>query len=306
MKTYKKICDASVRVLETLKVLYSNNSSIQDIIGYFEKSDPNNRIYTNEVILKYINTLKVSGLRFVKTKDKYSLLNTPNQLNFNENELKAMYLIEKFAELLPEERIKLEISNFISELERRFSDNTKVLSHNITKPDFSNLEFDYSQYAQRIKEYEKYCIDGQRLKITYKNQNNTEISVMVEPSEIKYIGNEVYLSVYNPFSAQIHDINFNCISKIEQLPLKSNPTSMLSSVTFKLKDRLAKAYKFHESEELVEKEADGSIIILNRKEDRVLLLKRLMRYGENCEVISPKALREEMRQMIKSTLRNYC
>lgn len=306
MKTFKKICDASVRVLETLKVLYISSSSIQDIICYFEKFDPNNRVYTNEVILKYINTLKVSGLRFVKTKDKYSLLNTPNQLSFDESELKAMYLIEKFAELLPEEGIKVEISNFIHELERRFSDNTKLISHNITKPDFLNLEFDYSKYSQRIKEYEKYCIDGQRLKIAYKNQNKAETSAMVEPNEIKYIGNEVYLSVYNPFSAQIQDINFDSILKIEQLPLKSNPKSMFSSVTFQLKDRLAKGYKFHDGEELVEKKTDESIIVLNRKEDRVLLLKRLMRYGENCEVISPKTLREEMKQMIQSTLRNYC
>lgn len=306
MKTYKKICDASVRVLETLKVLYNKSSSIQDIISYFEKVDPNNRIYTNEVILKYINTLKVSGLRFLKIKDKYSLLNTPYQLEFNEDELNAIYLIEKLSEVLPEERVKKEINSFINELEKRFSDNTKMLSHNIAKPDFLNLEFDYSKYSQQIKEYEKYCIDGQRLKITYKNQNKVETSIMVEPIEIKYIESEVYFSVYNPLSAQIQDISFNFISKVEQLPLRSNPSSMLSSVTFKLKDRLAKGYKLHEGEELIEKKVDGNIIILNRTEDRVLLLKRLMRYGENCEVISPKTLREEMKQMIKSTLRNYC
>lgn len=306
MKTFKKIGDASVRVLETLKFLYKNSASIQDIICYFEKLDPNNRIYTNEVILKYINTLKVFGLRFVKEKDKYTLLNTPNQLNFNENELKAIYLIEKFSELLPEERVKAEIGAFLQELEKKFNDNTKLLSHNVSKPDFPSFEFDYGKYAQQIKEYEKYCIDGQRLKITYKNQNRNEVSAMVEPNEIKYIGNDVYFSIYNPISAQIQDISFNSISKVEQLPLKSNPTHMTSSVTFQLKDRLAKGYKFHDGEELIQKKADGSIIVLNRKEDRVLLLKRLMRYGENCEVISPQILREEMKQLIKSTLSNYC
>ena len=51
--------------------------------------------------------------------------------------------------------------------------------------------------------------------------------------------------------------------------------------------------------------SDGSTIIINRKEDRVLLLKRLMRYGGNCEVISPKSFKEEMKQLIELTLSNY-
>lgn len=305
MLKYKKTSDTSIRVLETLKFLYKNSASIQDIIFYFEKLDPYNRIYTNEVILKYINTLKVFGFRFLKEKDKYVILNVPNQLDFDKNDLKAIYLIEKFSELLPEERIKTEINKFMQELEKRLSDNTRLLSHRITKPDYINLEFDYSKYAEQIKEYEKYCIEGQRLKITFKNQNHTDTTAMVEPNDIKYRGNEVYLCVYNPASAQIQDINFNSILQIEQLPLKSNSQGMLSSVTFQLKDRLAKVYKLHEGEKLLQIKSDSSIVILNQKEDRVMLLKRLMRYGENCEVISPKNLREEMKQMIHSTLKNY-
>ena len=307
MKTSKKFAYTSIRVLETLKILSKGSASIQDIIHYFEKSDPDNRIYTNEVILKYINTLKVFGFRFIKSKDKYTLLNTPNQFEFNEKDLKAIYLIEKITELFPEEGLKTEINKFLQELEKRFSDNTRLLTHNMTKPDFVNLEFDYSKYSNQIKEYEKYCLEGQRLKITYKRQarNQTEISIMVEPKEIKYKDSEIYLSVHNAISAQIQDINFNSITKVEQLPLKSNPTSMLSSITFQLKDRLAKGYKLHEGEKLLQIKLDGSIIILNQKEDRLLLLKRLMRYGENCEVISPKSIREEMSEMVKLTLNNY-
>lgn len=306
MKTSKKTSDTSIRVLETLKVLSKNSASIQDIINYFEKLDPNNRVYTHEVILKYINTLKVFGFRFIKEKDKYTLLNTLDKFDFDENDLKAVCLIEKFSEMLPEERIKAEINKFLQELEKRFSDNTRLLSHNMTKPDFINLEFDYSKYSKQIVEYENYCFDRQKIKITYKNPTKAEASIMVEPNEIKYRGNEVYLSVYNPLSAQIQDINLNSILKVEQLPLKSNPTSMLSSVTFQLKDRLAEGYKLHDGEKLFQTKSDGSVVILNQKEDRTLLLKRLMRYGENCEVISPKALREEMKQMIKATLSNYC
>lgn len=305
MKTSKKTGDACIRVLETLKFLHKNNASVQDIINLFEKIDPNNRIYTNEVILKYINTLKVFGFRFIKQKDKYVLLNSPNQLEFKKDDLKALYLLENSANQLPEERLKEEINNFLQELEKRFNDNTRLLFHSATKPDFVNFKFDYGKYMMQIKEYEKYCADGQKIKVIYKDKTETQTSTMVEPNEIKYIENEVFLSVYNPISAQIQDINFNSIIKVEQLPLKSNPKNMLASVTFKLKDNLAKVYKLREGEKLLEINPDSSVVILNQQEDQNLLLKRLMRYGENCEVISPKSLRAEIQQLIKATLKNY-
>lgn len=305
MQKYKKISDTSIRVLETLKLLFDHGVSIQDIIHHFQKIDPNKRIYTNEVILKYINTLKVFGFKFGKEKDKYILLNTPEQFYFNEKDLKAICLIETAVATFQENDITAEINNFLNSLEKRFSDNTKLLARNINKSEFSSLEFNFKNYSLQIKKYEKYISDGQRLKIIYKNQNKKEISIMVEPNEIKYKDNEVYFSVYNPVSAQILDLNFNSIIKVEQLPLKSNQMNMFSSVTFELKDRLAKAYKLHDGEKLLLVKADGDIVVLNQKEDRMLLLKRLMRYGQNCEVLSPKNLGEEMTQLIKSTLANY-
>lgn len=305
MNKNKKTCDTSIRVLETLKLLSNNAASVQDIIRHFEKTDPNNRIYTNEVILKYFNTLKVFGFRFAKEKDKYLLLNTISQFNFNEKDLKALCLMEKFAETLPEEKIKTELNQYLQDLEKRFDDNTRLLAHSINRPEFGQFGNDYSKYSEQIKTYEKYCLEEQRLKITYKNQNNQKISMMVDPHEIKYEENEVFFSVYNPSTAEISDININAIVDIDQLPLKANPTNIYSSVTFKLKDRLAKAYKLHDGEELLKLESDGSTIILNKKEDRALLLKRLMRYGEYCEVITPKNLRDEIKQIIKATLDNY-
>lgn len=305
MRKPKKISDTSVRVLETLKFLATKNASIQDIIRYFEKFDPNNRIYTNEVILKYINTLKVFGFRFRKQKDKYILLNLPQQFDLNEKDLKSISVLEKYAGLFPEEKVTKEIQLFLYEIERRYSDNTCLIANNIKKPNLTDLNLVYFKHIKQIQECEKYCIDTQRLKITYEKPDHTTATIIAEPCEIKYLENEVYFSVYNPSSAQIQDLKINSIIKIEQLPLKSNSINMPSTVSFRLKGRLAKAYNLHEGEKLLQIEKDGSTIILNQREDKNLLIKRLMRYGENCELITPKNLREEMRELIKSTIENY-
>lgn len=305
MKKSKKIGNTSIRVLETLKFLSNNEASIQDIIRYFEKIDPNNRIYTNEVILKYINTLKVFGFRFIKKKDKYVIMNSPNQIDFSQDELQAISILNSLAENFPEIKIKTNLHNFLLDLEKRFSDNTRLIQQNIKRDEIISFKFDYSKYKKQIEEYEKYCIDGQRIKVTYKNNKDETISCMVEPNEIKYHGSNVYLCVYNPVSAQIQDLKFDDIMQIEQLPQKINSINMLSSVTFLLKGRLAKAYKLHDGEKLMQIKTDGNVVVLNKNEDRTLLLKRLMRYGENCEILSPKNFREEMLNTIKKCLKNY-
>ena len=41
-------------------------------------------------------------------------------------------------------------------------------------------------------------------------------------------------------------------------------------------------------------EADGSQIIVNKSEDLEQLVTRIMRYGTECEICSPKFLREEI------------
>lgn len=305
IKRPKKISDTSTRVLETLKLLVKNSASIQDIINYFEKIDPKNRIYTNEVILKYINTLKVFGFKFVKEKDKYVLVNPPNQLNFDEKDLRAICLIEKYSELIPEEKFRTEIAGFLQELERRFSEKTKILSKKLLKTDAVNINSTFKRHALRIKEYEKFCQEGLKLKVRYIERHDAEVSIIVEPNEIKYIKKSVFLSVYNPIAATVQDIDFDNILEVNQLPSKVNPTTMHTSVTFKLKDRLATGYRLYEGERLLQKEKNGNIVVLNQKEDKTQLLKRLLRYGENCEVLSPKNIRDEMLCIINEMLLYY-
>lgn len=302
----KKVSEASIRVLETLKLLHINKVGIQDIIENFGNLGVENRVYTNEVILKYINTLKVFGLKIIKEKDKYLLLESPHKFDLNKNELKAFYKLLSLADVIPEKKIKEDIKEFANNAEKYFSKNTRLLSKEYSNTKIKEISFDYSKYASKINLYEKYCHEGQRLKILYKNHKKCELSILVEPIEIKYIGNEVYFSVYNPISAQVQDINFNSISIIEQLPSKTIQTIIsLSSVTFKLSNTLAKSYRLKQGEELLNNNPDGSIVIINKKEDKILLLRRLMRYGENCEVLSPKSVRTEIKDMIKATIKAY-
>ena len=156
-----------------------------------------------------------------------------------------------------------------------------------------------------VSKIEKYCLEQQKIKLSYINAEDTEQTIMAAPKEIKYHNKSIYFSIYNPIEGSLQDIELSKIIQLSQLPIRSNPNKLLSTSAFKLKGRLAKAYKLHEEEKILEFCEDGSIVVLSTNEDRNMLLKRLMRYSENCEIISPKTLRKEMARLITETIKNY-
>ena len=80
---------------------------------------------------------------------------------------------------------------------------------------------------------------------------------------------------------------------------------MPTTIVFRIKNRLARNYKLRDWERLDKIEGDGSHVIVNKNEDLNNLLKRIMRYGTECEIISPKFMREEMIELINRTLAKY-
>lgn len=176
------------------------------------------------------------------------------------------------------------------------------MAKDICTPQFKN---NYSKYEEKIKEYEKYCKDNLKLKILYRETTEIQATVIIEPKCINYKANQIFIQGFNPISAQNQDINFDEIIEVSQLPLKANISSVTSSITFKLYGKLANGYRLHDGERLLKTNEDGTTLIINPIEDEKLLLKRLLRYGTLCEVISPKKVRANMKNLISKTLAQY-
>ena len=51
--------------------------------------------------------------------------------------------------------------------------------------------------------------------------------------------------------------------------------------------------------------AEYPCYVINRNENKELLLSRLLRYDDKCEIIQPKSYREEMKTIINDMLANY-
>lgn len=295
MTKNKKIAHSGLRVLKLLKRLSKEPLSTDELLIVIGEATGN--VYRKEVVNKYLNTLKILGFEINKINGKYYLEKGLEKIDFDASDLSIMMFLEKYVNSLRLETFKDTIFEALQIAEKAFSENTKEIVKSkevkIYKPKKQVVIKD-----ENIKMFEKYCKEHLRIELTYKADNASEtITYKIAPMNVLYkkgkallIGHDYKLSEYKEFVIE------NIIAS-KQTPQKSTQ-NFPSAVTFKLKDRLAKAYKLKHEEKAIEY-GDDYVIISNEKEDRDLLVKRLLRYYENCEILYPKSCRQKLVELIE-------
>lgn len=300
----EKYNDSVLKIFQLLKLLSAGEVPFSDLINIFADEVDGVKSNSHVVLNKYLNTLKIFGLKVKKKKSMYYLINTPFSMELDEEELKAVLLLKSASELLPEGKAKDSFNKFINDLEIRFSENTKSLLQSIATDDNFDLSIYFSKFKERINECETYCQEKQKLEISY--VANDEIQTIIcSPKEVKYQNRKVCFSVYNQLSRQIFDIPIDSIKSVRQLPTISSTPEISMTVVYKLKGQLAKSYRLKEWEYAKGFDEQGNLTVINTNEDFDVLFARLMKYADNCIIVSPKFLKERMIALIDKTLENY-
>lgn len=298
-----KLNDGCIKIFKLLMLLYEDKADYNNVIEIF-KDDLNEQSTNNiQVVLnKYINTLKVFGIKIKKEKNKYSLQSSLYSIGYSIDDLKAISILLNSVKDFPDSQITDEINEFINSLTLRMNNEDKNKLNKINKNyDFS---FYYSDLREQIKQCEQICKDKFIINILYLN-NNQETRCKCIPKEVLYDVKNAYLRVYDSVSNSNIDIPISNILQISKLPQIANSNQLTTTVVYKLKNRLAKTYKLKENEYSDGYDKNGNLIVINKNEPFDTLLKRLMRYTYNCEIISPKYLRDKMINLINETLNNY-
>ncbi len=295
MNTYGKKNNTSLRVLEILKILIQQPSTSDELIRKIATTENIENIYASETLLKYFHTLELVGL-FVeknKTDGRYFLRNLPLETEFNEEELKLLCLLEGYVNRLYQLRIEEPFNDLLSNLKRSFSKTTADLYKKVKSEKSISSDVDSIYNSSLIKRLEKYCVDSQKLKIGYLSKSNkcTEVYT-VEPKGIEYDIDRAYLLAYNPELAQNQKMLLENIIYIAQLPQKAAANISPNTVVFELKGRLAKNYKLKEGEKVINHTKD-TIVVSNSVEDKYILFRRLLKYGESCKILQSRAMQKE-------------
>ena len=253
------------------------------------------------VINKYTNALKVFGVKVRKERNKYKLDSSLYSVDYSLNDLKALSILLGASKNIPDEEICENISDLKSSLFLRMNNSNKsTFSSLISDKDFS---FFYTDLKKQIQDCKKFCKDNVVLDLTYLLKSKT-IRCKCKPKEVTYDVKTAYLNVYDLNKKENIEIALPNILSIEIMPNRSANCGSATTVTFKLKGRLAKTYKLKEGEKLLDKK-DDEIIVANSGEPLDKLYARLMRYTDLCEILSPKYIRDEMITLLNETIKLY-
>ncbi|MDD3238392.1 MAG: hypothetical protein PHV37_09900 [Candidatus Gastranaerophilales bacterium] len=298
--------DSGLRVLEVLKILLQGAASIEDIMHKLENKENIENIYAKETLHKYFATLDLMGLIVVKRKsdNKYSLKKLPIEIDLEPNEIKALCILQNYVKLSLNAKTNTLFNEILKKIENSLSYQTSttykaMLSNSVIKSDIERL-----CQSSLLAKFEAYCIDGQKLKVSYVSQSKklTEIFI-VEPKSVIFEDKRTYLLAYSPVLNQNQKLLINNIVKVVQLPQKAGAQILTNSVVFELKDTLARSYKLKDGERIVDSRY-GKLIISNDQEDKNILYRRLLKYGENCKILHSSIAQTEFAEMIDKMIFN--
>lgn len=292
-------------MFEFLKKLHEDDVDFKWMIDHLSEGQYDGTSNTHVTLNKYLNALKIFGVKVKKVDSKYHLLSPLYKIKLNNNDVKSVNLLKKACEALPNGKNKTNCTNFIKQIEIRYDENAQSMAQVIDTTQNLDLDFFHSEMIEQIKKCEKYCQDKLKLEIIFTNSNGKEINLLCSPLETIYQKRKICLKVLGNNGSRVYEIPIDNIKSIKQLHSSVSGNSMPTTVVYRIKNRLAKNYKLRDWERLQNIEADGSHVIANKDEDFNLLLNRLMRYGTECEIISPKFIKEEMIDLINKTLSNY-
>lgn len=305
MKNNKKLNEGCLKIFQLLELLYEDKADYDSVISIFKDEFADQSTNNIQVILnKNMNALKVFGIKVIKENNKYKMLSSLYSMPFTLDDLKAISIITNSIKEFPDEEIDKNILSFINNIQFRMGNEDKNTLNNLSQNRNYDFSFYYSNIKDQVEQCQKICKEGFIINVFYISKGQ-EISCKCTPQEVLYDTKNAYLKVYDTISRQNLEIPITNILSIAKLPQIAKKVEMTTTVVYKLKNRLAQTYKLKETETSEGLNANGELIVINKGEPFDKLLQRLMRYSYNCEIVSPKNLREEMIKLINETLNNY-
>lgn len=301
----KKLNDGCLKIFNFLKLLYADEADYEKVLEIFKDEVKDMTSNNLQVCLnKYINTLKVFGIKIKKEKTRYTLINSVYNMDLAPSDLKSLSILANSLSGFPSKKMKTEAEGFLQEIELRMNNNDKTKLFSLLGSCDYDFRFYYSGLREQISECEKICTENYLINLIYL-KNNKEKRCKCTPKEVLYDCKDAYLQVHDIVKHVNREIPVSSILAIIKLPTLAGNKELNTTVVFKLKNRLAKIYRLKEGETTKGLNEDNELVVVNNAESHDKLLHRLLRYMDNCEIISPKNFREEMIKLLSETIDNY-
>ena len=283
-KLSSKINISSMQVIKTLQILLQGNFTMNELVDRLNINEKD-AIFNNSVVSKYINTCRYCGIEIPKIQNKYFVASMPFGLDLNSNDID---LLEKIQQVVKQNMLKKYCQIFDNMINKLKNYSNKKI-----------IKVDKTTYKMTLEIFENAVCEHRKVKFLYKNG----AEYICSPIKIVENENKIFFNVIYKNKDKL--INSERVAGLSVLTEKFFPKMSNITVTYKMKNGLAKRYSLRENEKILQKLENGDIIISNSGEVKEILFSRLFRYDDLCEILTPKQYREEFKNILDSTLNNY-
>ncbi len=279
-----KINLSSLQVLKTLLVLLQGNFTMQEIVDKLNEKEPA-PIFNNSVVSKYINTCRYSGFNIPKIQNRYFITNMPFGFELTSDDKGILEIMQNVVKQDLGSKCNKIFDSFLEKI-NKFS-NKKI------------ARIEKGTYQITTELFELALSEKRKIRFMYKNK------LIQDCIPIAIVENKDKTYFHVIYKNKEKMVETNRLSGIQVLSEKYIKNHNDQVVIFALKTPLAERYRLRDNERLLKNFDGQSITVSNHGENKEILFSRLLRYDDKCEIINPKSYREEMKQILSSTLSNY-
>ncbi len=297
------------------------------------------RAYNLDTLSKYVYTLRMAGCHIARASNRngyqYELMENPFPLSFEPDEVEVAGKLLTLLSQQPDNELTRDYQAFLLMCSLITPDSADKLKIG------SIPALEDGGRRQLLNRYQDYCREAFQLQIAYRgaihreavaiesscalmsgpskgayhaiefqseegpgNRMNPDLSLLchVEPQDVIVQNRHLYLCALDCDSNEPLVLDIEAIDSVKQLSTKNRRMKKSAwTVTFALYGRLAKSYSPYPQEWIVSQN-EYELRVRSHEQNTEALMNRLMKYGELCQVLSPKPLREAMQARINRLL----
>ena len=156
MRNNKKLNDGCLKIFDFLKLLYNDEAEYSKVLEIFQDEIKETTTNNIQVTLnKYINTLRVFGLKIKKENGKYILENSLYTLDLLPADLNALCILEQSLQNFPNKKLVENVEDTLQKIKFRMKMKDKLKLHTMTSNSEYDFTFFYSNLREQIAECEK-------------------------------------------------------------------------------------------------------------------------------------------------------
>lgn len=291
------------KILKLLEALSENALDEKEINNLFLNDNLIKKEVSNDTIRLYINTLKKIGFKIAKPSKsnsyKYTFEYNPFGFHLSGGENEMLSTLIKYLAKINDWEFILEVDEAFRELQKLSNSQKQHILSSLTN--ITGID------KKIILQLQKHCEKKHIVNISQKSLTSDEVKQYMILTDEMFVENEkLYIWGYNFKQNEMQYFRVDRICKIKKIGMNENVTPFLKkpTATYKLKNSLLKTFKQDENQRIISKNSK-EIIIEEEMINKFKFIQKILSYGKDCVLISPKEIVDDLKTMLQAMEQTY-